>query len=40
MSEKIYTLYQNGLSKGIDDRNIIHENGILHLSVQCWIMTL
>ena len=38
MSEKIYILNENGSVKGTEFREIVHENGILHSAVQCWIM--
>jgi len=38
MSEKIYTLNEAGNICGLKDRQYVHENGILHSAVQCWIM--
>lgn len=38
MDEKIYTLAKNGIVNGLEKRDIIHANGILYLSVQCWVM--
>lgn len=38
MDEKIYTLAENGIVNGLEKRDIIHANGILYLSVQCWVM--
>jgi len=38
MGEKIYTVAENGIINGLAEREIIHTNGILHLSVQCWVM--
>lgn len=38
MDEKIYTLAENGIVNGLEKRDIIHTNGILHLSVQCWVV--
>lgn len=38
MSEKIYTLDENGNINGLQYRQYVHDNGILHSTVQCWIM--
>ena len=38
MSEKIYVLDENGSILGLQDRQYVHEHGILHSAVQCWIM--
>jgi len=38
MSENIYTLNENGTVRGLEDRQYVHNNGILHSAVQCWIM--
>ncbi len=38
MSEKIYILNENGTVKGVAPRDVVHENGMLHSAVQCWIM--
>lgn len=38
MSEYIYQIYENGEIKGLCDRKKAHQSGILHLSVQCWVM--
>ena len=38
MSEKIYTLNENGSICGLKDRQYVHNNGILHSAVQCWVM--
>lgn len=36
--EKIYVLHENGLPIGVEDRAKVHELGLLHLAVQCWIV--
>ena len=38
MSEDIYVLNENGSICGLKDRQYVHNNGIFHLAVQCWIM--
>lgn len=38
ISEKVYVLNENGTVDGLKDRQYVHENGILHSTVQCWIM--
>ena len=38
MSENIYVLNENGSICGLKDRVYVHDNGILHLAVQCWVM--
>ena len=38
MSEDIYVLKENGEFEGLKDRQYVHENGILHAAVQCWVM--
>ena len=38
MSERIYILDERGNVCGIEDRNFVHNNGILHLAVQCWLI--
>ena len=38
MPEKIYILNENGSVKGLEFRDIVHEKGLLHSAVQCWIM--
>ena len=38
MSEKIYVLNEDGSILGLQDRQYVHEHGILHVAVQCWIM--
>ena len=38
MKEKIYTLNEDGTVNGTEFRDIVHEKGILHSAVQCWIM--
>ncbi|HBO49428.1 MAG TPA: hypothetical protein DD619_01340 [Alphaproteobacteria bacterium] len=38
MQEKIYILNENGSVKGLEFRDIVHEKGLLHSAVQCWIM--
>ena len=37
MTEQIYTLSENGSIQTLMNRSEIHEKGILHLGVQCWI---
>ena len=37
MSENICVLNENGTIKDFEDRKEVHEKGILHLTVQCWI---
>ncbi len=36
--EKIYILNENGRFCGLRDRGEVHNQGILHSAVQCWIM--
>lgn len=38
MSEEIYILSENGNICGLKDREEVHQNGILHAGVQCWLM--
>ncbi len=38
MSEDIYVLNENGEICGLKDRQYVHNNGILHSAVQCWVM--
>lgn len=38
MTEKIYTLEENGTISNLEDRNKVHNNGMLHYAVQCWVM--
>lgn len=38
MTEQIYILNNDGTLKGVEDRNYVHNNGILHTGVQCWIL--
>lgn len=38
MSEKIYILNENGSICGLKDRDEVHQTGILHAAVQCWII--
>ena len=38
MSEKVYVLNEDGSILGLQDRQYVHEHGILHFAVQCWIM--
>ena len=38
MGEKLYILSENGQVLGLENRQVVHEQGILHLAVQCWIM--
>lgn len=38
MAENIYILNENGTVCGLQDRQYVHNNGILHAGVQCWIM--
>jgi isopentenyldiphosphate isomerase len=38
MSENIYVLNENGTVCGLRDRVYVHNNGLLHLAVQCWVM--
>lgn len=38
MSEKIYVLNEDGSILGLQDRQYVHEHGVLHSAVQCWIM--
>ena len=38
MSEDIYILEENGTIKGLCDRKQAHSEGILHLTIQCWII--
>ena len=38
MVEKIYTLNENGDISNLEDRQLVHNNGILHYAIQCWVM--
>ncbi len=38
MPEDIYVLNENGEICGLKDRQYVHNNGILHSAVQCWVM--
>ena len=38
MNENIYVVDNNGLIIGLKDRKYVHENGLLHLAVQCWVI--
>ncbi len=38
MNELIYILNENGTIKGLEDRKIVHQNGILHTGIVCWII--
>lgn len=38
MPEDIYVLNENGEVCGLKDRQYVHNNGILHSAVQCWVM--
>ena len=38
MTEQIYTLSENGIIQNLTKRSEIHQKGILHLAVQCWII--
>lgn len=36
--EEIYVLNENGEVCGLQDRKAVHEQGVLHSAVQCWVM--
>lgn len=36
--EQLYIINENGTVLGLTDRNIVHQNGLLHLAVQCWLI--
>ncbi|MBQ9738767.1 MAG: NUDIX domain-containing protein [Alphaproteobacteria bacterium] len=36
--EQLYIINENGTVVGLTDRNIVHQKGLLHLAVQCWVM--
>ncbi len=36
--EPLYVINENGTVLGLTDRNIVHQKGLLHLAVQCWVM--
>ena len=38
MTEHIYILNENGTYCGLQNRQYVHDNGILHPTVQCWII--
>ena len=38
MAEQIYILNENGTFCGLQSRQYVHDNGILHPTVQCWII--
>ena len=38
MEEKIYTLNENGDISNLEDRQLVHNNGILHYAIQCWVI--
>lgn len=38
MTEQIYTLSENGIIQNLTNRSEVHQKGILHLAVQCWII--
>lgn len=38
MPEDIYVLNEDGEVCGLKDRQYVHNNGILHSAVQCWVM--
>lgn len=38
ISEEIYVLNENGTFSGLKNRQYVHNNGILHSVVQCWVM--
>lgn len=36
--EKIYTLNENGSVRELQNRQDVHNSGVLHSTVQCWLM--
>lgn len=38
MSELLYTIKENGLFNGFVERDTVHTTGILHATLQCWVM--
>lgn len=36
--EQLYVINENGMILGLKDHAVVHQNGLLHLAVQCWVV--
>lgn len=36
--EQLYTISENGAILELEERSVVHQKGLLHLAIQCWVM--